>query len=144
MNTISKPEYERLKKLHEEHEKWRGGRSSYPVDSVPEHLRITNEQRSQIEVYEFVNNPPDTYFLYISEKDRVATTWTGDKLGVVLFGSEYESPAFGRPSKRVPVKIKAINGFTYNGTYYKSAGDYARVKMDADSRRRLQNTLNVA
>lgn len=86
----------------------------------------TNEERSAVEVYEFVTNPPDKYFLYINCTKRIATTWTGDKLGDVSFGSEYRDNFGG---KRVPITVYAINGKRYHGTYYKSSGDYARIKL---------------
>jgi hypothetical protein len=34
--------------------------------------------------------------------------------------------------KRQPIDIYAINGKKYHGTYYKSSGDYARVKLYAN------------
>jgi len=86
----------------------------------------TNEERSAIEVYEFVHDPPVKYFLYIDEPSRSATTWMGDVLGRVSFGQSYRS-AFG--DTRVPIWVDAINGLLYHGTYFKSAGDYARIKL---------------
>lgn len=85
----------------------------------------TNENRSKVETYEFLNDPPENYFLYIREEDRVATTFMGDKLGSVSFGSPFKGN-FG--DVRVPITVLGINGRTYHGTYYKSAGDYARIK----------------
>lgn len=92
-----------------------------PPDAV-----ITNDERSAIEVFEFVTNPPESCALYIDEAKAIATTWTGDKLGTVTFGHAFTDNFGGR---RVPVSIRAINGRNYSGTYYKSAGDYARVRM---------------
>lgn len=89
----------------------------------------TNAERSAVEVYEFKATPPDTYFLYVDEKTSTVTTWVGDVLGSVTFGREYKCGAFGGwPSKRQPVRVHAINGHTYYGTYYKSSGNYARVR----------------
>jgi hypothetical protein len=87
---------------------------------------MTNDEISAQEVREFKANPPDKYFLYVSEERRDAHTWTGEHLGVVTFGREYRDNFGG---KRVPVRIRAINGRQYVGTYYKSAGDYARVRL---------------
>lgn len=87
--------------------------------------QVNNELRSSVEVYEFVNNPPESYFLYINEKTKEATTWTGQKLGSVFFGSVYRSNI---GDKRINITVQAINGITYHGTFYKSAGDYARIK----------------
>lgn len=108
-------------------------------ESIP-----THEEISALEVYEFVADPPERYFLYVkapriackggigSAEDvhyggsGLATTWTGEKLGDVQFGRTWRS-VFG--DTRVSVSVYGINGKTYHGTYYKSAGDYARVKM---------------
>jgi len=92
----------------------------------PEGARISNEERSAIEVYEFVNNPPDRYFLYVNEAQRIATTWTGDKLGALFLGASWRDNFGGT---RRSVTLHAINGRTYHGTYFKSSGDYARVKL---------------
>jgi len=86
----------------------------------------TNEERSAVEVYEFVMTPPEKYFLYINRTKREATTWTGDKLGTVGFGREYRDNFGGR---RVPVTVYGINGCKYYGTYFVSSGDYARIRM---------------
>lgn len=88
---------------------------------------VTNDLRSLVECYEFMHDKPENYFLYITEGTPMtyATTWTGDKLGVVILGREWKSN-FG--DTRQAVTIKAVNGITYVGTYYKSRGNYARVK----------------
>lgn len=105
----------------------RNGRASYkPEDKPLEIPDVSNAERSQLEVYDFCNDPPDKYFLYVNESKREATTWTGDKLGVVTFGQEYRDNFGG---KRVSVWIEAINGKSYHGIYFKSSGDYARVKL---------------
>jgi hypothetical protein len=83
------------------------------------------------EVFEFVTNPPDKYFLYINDTNRTATTWTGEKLGNVGFGCEYRDNFGG---KRVPITVYAINSRTYHGTYYKSSGDYARIRAKKGAR----------
>lgn len=94
--------------------------ASFPYSDV-----VNNELRSAVEVYEFINYPPEKYFLYISESKKIATTWTGQELGFVKFGREYRA-TFG--DVRQSVRITACNGLVYSGTYYKSAGNYARVK----------------
>jgi hypothetical protein len=117
-------------------EAWRGGRSGYPSDSVPAELRTTNDEQSACELYEWLENPPDKYFLYISQKtggcprfgDFIvdgAQTWTGTPLGNVRFGREYRD-SFG--GARIPVTVYGNNGVHYAGTYYRSAGSYARIR----------------
>ena len=103
------------------------GSNSYAPSEQPAGCEYPgNEIASSVEVYEFCASPPATYFLYVNEAQRVATTWTGDKLGDVWFGREYRDNFGG---KRRSVSIKAVNGATYHGTYFKSAGDYARIRM---------------
>ena len=105
----------------------KNGWASYKPEDKPANVPdVTNEERSALEVFEFVLNPPDKYFLYIKEKDHTATTWTGEKLGNVSFGREYRDNFGG---KRIPINVYAINGKTYHGTYYKSSGDYARIRV---------------
>ena len=106
----------------------KNGWASYKPEDKPSDVPdVTNEERSALEVFEFCQNPPDKYFLYIREKDRTATTWTGDVLGhVPLVGSGAIALAV---SSDVPVTIRAINGLTYHGTYFKSSGDFARVRQ---------------
>lgn len=100
------------------------------IETIVKHAGIdrapNNTERSQIETYNFVQNPPDKYFLYIDDKQAKATTWTGEVLGNVFFGTEWRDNFGG---KRVPVTIRAINGKVYHGTYFKSSGNYARIKL---------------
>jgi hypothetical protein len=129
MNTISKESYESLKAKYNRHEKWLNGRTSYPSADVPADCQITNDEIGKIEVYEFVHNLPQKYFLYVNEEKRVVTTFNGEQLGTItLLGAPYKAPAFGGYSTRQSIKIKAINGLTYSGTYYTSSGNYARIK----------------
>jgi hypothetical protein len=104
----------------------KNGWASYKPEDKPTHVPdVSNEERSALEVFEFVTNPPDKYFLYINEANRTATTWAGDVLGQVFLGCEYRDNFGGR---RVPITVRAINGRTYHGNYYKSSGDYARIR----------------
>jgi len=134
---ITKAKANEIRRRSERLEKWitdngyrdKTGWASYPSDKVPKKCRVGNTELSALEVYEWMTSPPDKYFLYVSEDNATATTWMGDKLGAVTFGKPYSSPGFGGfGSQRVPVRVKGINGVEYYGTYYKSSGDYARVK----------------
>ena len=109
----------------------KNGWASYrPEDKPADVPDVTNEERSALEVFEFCTNPPEKYFLYINREKQSATTWTGDLLGQVSFGREYRDNFGGR---RVPVTVRAINGLTYHGTYYKSSGDFARIRQSKQS-----------
>ena len=85
----------------------------------------TNRELSALEVWEFTTSPPERKFLYVDARNCVATTWTGEQLGTCSLGREYRDNFGG---KRRPITVRAINGYTYHGTYYASAGDYARVR----------------
>ena len=91
---------------------------------------VTNEQRARVEVYDFVNDPPDKYTAYINKESMCMTTWTGESLGIVSFGKRFGSN-FG--DTRQHITVTAINGRTYYGTYYCSAGDYCHVRAEKKS-----------
>lgn len=86
---------------------------------------VTNDERCAVELFYWNEEKPAKYFLYISEKDRAATTWTGEKLGRVEFGREYRG---NMGDTRQSVRVYGNNGVNYAGIYFKSAGEYARIK----------------
>lgn len=151
---IAKEKYESLKRQLEIFERWRNGRTMFRCDEVPLGTEVSNEDRSAMEVYEFIHSPPEKYFLYCSfkrEKGQLkdteathygasgtATTWTGEKLGDVQCGRTWRG---NMGDTRVSVSVYAINGCVYHGTYFKSAGNYARVKMSAASKKRKSAKL---
>lgn len=116
----------------------RNGWASYKPEELTAAgiANVTNEERSAVEVYEFCKNPPEKYTVYIKIGPDglgvrtggigLATTWMGDKLGDVRFGRQWTDNFRG---KRVSLKLYAINGKLYHGTYYKSSGDYARIRL---------------
>ena len=112
----------------------RSGWASYRPEDVPADVpQVSNEERSALEVFEFCTNPPDKYFLYIKPLNTLCTgsvgearTWTGERLGSVVFGRVWRS---NMGDRRVPVRISAINGRTYVGTFFTDAGDYARIRL---------------
>lgn len=107
----------------------RSGWTSYKPEQVAHLNPPTNEERSAVEVFDFCADPPDRYFVYVNPKAGTVTTWTGEKLGDCQLGQPYVCPAFGSASTRQPIRFKAINGRTYAGTFYRSSGDFARVKL---------------
>lgn len=133
-NIVSADEYNLLKQRHASFEAWRNGRTSYHTSEVPQGLEVTNDERTKIELYEFVQNPPAVYFAYVSMKGgnsacRV-TTWMGETLGESYLGNRFQCPAFnGHSTRRQIFTFKAINGKNYYGTYYDSSGNYCRLKM---------------
>lgn len=96
-------------------------REQFPFADV-----VTNELRSQIEVYEFMHEKPEKYFAYVNGVSGQLTTWTGEPLGTVSWwGTEWRS---NMGDARQAITVNAINGVKYFGTFYKGAGDYARLK----------------
>lgn len=101
------------------------GWTSYKPEQVARLNPPTNDERAQVELFDFVTNPPDRYFLYIREETREAVNFTGVRLGTVSFGREWRDNFGGT---RRAVSIRSVNGVLYHGTYFKSSGDFARVK----------------
>jgi hypothetical protein len=121
-----------IRQRHQRYQRWRHRHypgMSHPSDETPPYAP-SNAELSQLEVYEFVTNPPGHYFLYVKTESGRATTWMGDELGTVEFRARWRSN-FG--DIRQNIRIQAINGRTYTGTYYRSAGDYARVRATKGS-----------
>ena len=87
---------------------------------------IINDYQSALEVYEFLEDPPDKYFAYVDEKEMRLITWTGQTLGkIIKMGGKFKG---NMGDDRITIIVKGINGREYYGTYYCSAGDYARIK----------------
>ena len=124
--------YQQLKTLQAQYDAWAEQfrqKSGWVVIPAEQAARcpvvFTNEDRTEIELYEWQNDPPADYFLYINVKTRQATTWTGAILGSVGFGRVWRDNFGGT---RQSITVYGTNGRTYHGTYYKSSGDYARIK----------------
>ena len=103
---------------------WRGDRNGIPTKEIPGYAP-TNQERGELELFEFVTDKPDKYMLYIRESDKTAITWVGNKLGNVFFGTEFRDNFGGT---RQSIDIIGVNGVKYHGWYFKSSGDYARIK----------------
>jgi len=130
---INKKTYERLRKIADKEREFIKTLGKNWLDAKDQKRmkeyaggKLTNKDRSNIEVYEWLKNPPQSYFLYIDEKKRKAITWTGQELGDVGFGYSYRSN-FG--DRRISINVYGNNGKKYHGIYFCSAGNYARIKL---------------
>lgn len=95
--------------------------------TFPFENKVTNELRSAIEQWEFKNNPPQKYMVYVDKDKRFVITWTGQPLGVITsLGQPYRSN-FG--DQRRSIQFKGINGKRYFGTYFCENTDCANVKQ---------------
>lgn len=131
IETISKELRDDIAGRCERFNKWLEtiGDGPYKVEVVPADCRVTNDERSALEVYDFVNNPPEKYFGYVKMRTDSRfckmTTFTGDFLGTVIMGREFKDNFGGT---RVSIDVYGINGVKYYGFYAKSSGDYCRIK----------------
>lgn len=100
-----------------------------------------NAEISRGEVESFKIDKPARYFAYHAAKrsgldpilrlhhgDKI-TTWTGDDLATVTDARQPFHSGLG--DLRQNFRCKAINGETYSGTAYLSAGDYVRMRKVA-------------
>ncbi len=83
-----------------------------------------NAETSAREVEAFKIHPPVKYFLYVNAPQMIVTTWTGEYLGWCRLGTTYRDNFGGT---RRSIEVHAISGKRYHGTYFESAGDYARI-----------------
>lgn len=135
VQTIDEVTYKSYRDDIESYELWRNGRTSYQTSEIPDYLRhVSNEMRGKVEQYEFKHGkPPVKYFAYWSKRfvsetsyQLWLTTFTGDILAKVSTNNEYHDNFGGT---RVNFNCLALNGLWYYGTYYKSSGDYCRIKL---------------
>jgi len=110
-------------------ERFGNGWACYDPDDVPENCRLTNEERSKLEIHDWVNDPPRRYFAYVFHPDdlkkRYIGTWTGDKLARISILGGRVRDNFG--GCRRYISAYGTNGVRYWGWYYESAGDYCRL-----------------
>lgn len=119
------------------------------LNLTPEQMREDcdkrNRETSQREVAEWLANPPERYFAYVKPRENMETmgcsppdtrylrgtitTWMGDELGIVFGGLPYRDNFGGT---RVSIDVVGNNGIIYFGTYYKSSGDYCRIRRYAN------------
>ena len=83
----------------------------------------TNEELSQAEIQFFHDSKPEHYFAYVLETSKLLQTWAGDVLGDVKTLYHYTSN-FG--DNRCNIRVKAVNGLYYYGTWYTDY-DYCRI-----------------
>jgi hypothetical protein len=119
---ISAEEYARLGAVYARHIAWLGDRRSYKPEECPVDCRITNEERSLIEVYEFYRDKPQSYFAYVTGGMSYIMTWAGDRLGRIT------SRSCRNRQGRVSIVVMGDNGVRYYGTHYSTTGDYCNLR----------------
>ena len=116
----------------QKHRSGRGGGISYdPKDpGLPPSVRRqpTNEERSELEVFDFLRDRPDRYFAYYDSGMTKVTTWTGQKIGdIVRKGTVYRTGR-GTGARKQRVRVRAITGDQYAGPCELDAGTYCRLR----------------
>lgn len=122
---VSAAEYAALQDRLRLHKHWLGNRTSYLPSEVPEEARISNDEIAAIELYDWLIHAPAKDFVYVDEEKGVITNWTGRVLGRFTVGKRWVDNFGGR---RVSLFINGNNECGYSGTYFPSAGTYARIK----------------
>lgn len=130
---MTEAEYLATRARIDAYEKWRAGRNPVMTADIPRDLIVTNDERAAVEVYEFMRDRPSSYFAYVAVpnaarpwcKRPMLITWTGVNLGDITLGNTWRDNFGGT---RQAIRVRAINGLSYAGTWYKSSGDYARLR----------------
>jgi hypothetical protein len=89
-----------------------------------------NAKISAQEVEAFKTDEPGPYFAYVPASNFVrgakVETWTGDELATITEVGQRWTSNMG--DVRIPFRAVGINGVTYSGTAFRTAGDYVRMR----------------
>ena len=86
---------------------------------------VTNAMRSRLEKHHIRVDRPDRLFVYVNLPKGIVTTWPGEEIGkITMEGYPYRG---NMGDERINITVN-IFGTKYTGTYFKSAGDYARLR----------------
>lgn len=103
----------------------RGG--AVPVDPAAP-ARPTNEELSELELFEFVRDRPDRYFAYYDDDMKQVTTWMGQKLGDIIYKGPVYRTGWWPGARKQRVRVRAVTGDTYAGPCELDAGTYCRLR----------------
>ena len=95
----------------------------------------SNRAKGKLEAHEFRYNPPDKLFAYYNMSKLVVTTWTGDKLGDIVWKGVPMRRGFGGGGKTQAIRVRGINGVMYHGICNLNA-DYCRLRRVVGTRTR--------
>lgn len=100
--------------------------NSYKPEDVAHLNPPTNEERSAVELFDFMKEQPSRVFAYRTTSNRAIHNWMGETLASVTWeGSEYRDNMGG---KRYAFRAIGVNGIAYAGVAFPSAGDYVRMR----------------
>ena len=126
MSMITKAQRDEIMERETKLREWMGKRSSYHPSELPVTINPpTNEERSAVELFDWIMDPPKRYFAY-AVKEGAISNWMGESLGTITWeGATYRDNMGG---KRKNFRMLGTNGIWYSGTAYVSSGDYCRLK----------------
>jgi hypothetical protein len=93
--------------------------------------RPTNEELSELEVYEFMTSPPERLFAYYNKELTEIHNWMGVRLGRIIWRGHERRQMGG---KLVSVRAIGENGRTYVGTCNMTGGTYCKLRLSRSSR----------
>lgn len=124
MQTITQQQRDAIVARDKQLSDWLGSRLSYRPEEVPMWIHVpTNDERAQVELFDFINLKPAQVFCYPSKDCGAVTCWTGFELGKIVHKGRAYRSGFG--DKRQSIRVAGVNGVTYSGTIY---GTYVRLK----------------
>lgn len=108
-----------------------GERTSYHPDELKREgiCLVSNEDRSKLELFNFVNDKPQKYFAYLSKDENgkwIVSNWMGEKLASANVYNIATSN-FG-DQRHYFDTYNSINGIRYYGIGYGGNGMYCRMK----------------
>lgn len=139
---VIRESHERFERSRETHDPKRykrgGGYSPEEYKAIARRAGISrapsNKAKGKLEAYEFMRNPPDKLFAYYSNDMRRVTTFTGDKLGDIVWrGSVVRGFGGG---KTQAIRVRGINGVMDHGRCNLTGGTYCRLRRMAGTRTR--------
>ena len=124
---ITQQERDSIMQREQALQQWLGKRRSYHPSELPSTINPpTNEERSKVELFDWMTDPPERYFAYPSEDWTHVVNWTGELLGKIIWaGREWRS---NMGDKRTPIRVSGSNGRLYSGTIF---GTYLRLRAVA-------------
>lgn len=111
---LTKRQYKALRARYDRRKQWRNGRASYQSADVPKNCRISNEEISAIDVYEFMNGRGNTPSLVLGDESacsRLCFSESRYSVGLHLRKCDRLSRSTSRDSKVPNPKICVLSAW---------------------------------
>lgn len=135
----SETRFEEARKAHDpKRYKRGGGYTPEEYKAIAKRAGISrspsNRAKGKLEAYEFKHHPPDKFFAYYDMRKLVVTTFTGDKLGHIVWVGATQRGFGGGKSQSI--RVRGINGVMYAGRCNMTGGTYCNLRRMAATRTR--------